>query len=143
MSELTFLPVSKACWENIRSWDVAMPGKRYIGYNRLYFRNGWFSRWFAADGDTCPEGSVCLGATSEEVDFLNALHAWLSKKWKHGCTAAMCGDLDKLDCRIDDNMYLLEVEGGPCGCLMHFNTTFGNADYPVRIYLYREEAAGE
>lgn len=125
--------------ENILSWAEAMPGMEYLGYNRLYFRNGWFPRWFHADGNTCPVGNICENLSETEVEFLNSITEWLGEKWKNGCDWKMVGDLKNMDCCVGENLYLLKVEDAPCGCLIHFNTTYGNADYPVRVYLYREE----
>ena len=123
--------------EAIESWASAIPGKKYLGYSRLHYRKGWHSRWFTADGSTPLFGEVCEGLTVQEISTLNKVHQWLSDKYKNGCDDKMIADLNWMNCRVGENLYLLKTEDIFCECLIHFNTEFRNNDYPVRIYLYR------
>lgn len=134
--KFSFKPVEDAA--GIASWETAIAGRQYLGYERLYFRGGqWSGRWFTASGDTHPFGSVCIGLTEEEVEFLNDLVDEIGEKWSGGCDWKMMRDLNDSGCRVREHIYLLEAEGGPCKCLMCFTTEFGNGDYPIRAYLYR------
>lgn len=126
--------------EEIEAWGNAFQRYDYLGYNRMYWRNGWDSRWFEKSGDTALDGHSCEGLTAEETDILNRMREELETRWPKGCGWKMKNDLEKAGARVAEDRYLLEAEVGKDNiCLLDFDTAFGNKDYPVRIRLYRKE----
>ncbi len=104
-------------------------GKELIGYFRMYYRNGWAGRWMLENGE--PTKLDCYGV-QHIVDYI-------CSEFSGGCDHHM--------------KYFMESEFKPWGCeqryLLHpflsdyykvmIDTTYGNGDYPVRIYAYRDK----
>ncbi len=105
-------------------------GKTLIGYWRMYFRNGfWDGRWMF-EGNDRPSETDCAG--------LNFILDWIFKNFNKGCDYSM-----KAFCENNfqkwggDNRYLVRPFMSEYYKIM-LDTTYGNGDYPVRIYTYKE-----
>lgn len=112
--------------------DVA--GKKLIGYFRLYYRRGWAGSWLPPFGSLSyvngePDKKDCIG--------VNKIIEWIMDQFPHGCNYEM--------------KEYLKAHFNPWGCEGRYlirpkysdfykvaiDTSFGNDDYPVRIYVYR------
>ncbi len=105
----------------------AIEGRKLIGYYRLYFRGDWYGRWFQESDEKVSELD-CHGL-DEIVD-------WIRKQFKRGCDFYMCDYLSQFD-GISENRYFLKPYMSDRYKLM-FDTTYGNGDYPIRIYVYSD-----
>ena len=111
-------------------------GKTYIGYYRLYFRSGWWGRWFLEEGQR---------PTEQECEPIDRIVDVLKQDFPRGC------DWDMKEFFANhypvwgsEQRYLLRPNGPlPTWIKENYSimvdTTYGNGDYPVRIYLYRNE----
>lgn len=105
-------------------------GKEYIGYYRMYYRNGsWYGQWMYADE------KVFRSKTSDASyagcsAILEVLFALFSK----GCDYTMKEYLKQFE-QCSKNRYFLKPLYSDHYRIL-FDTTYGNEDYPVRIYLY-------
>lgn len=106
--------------EDIRKSD------KYLGYYRLYFRDGWYGRWMAS----CPEIDQlsCHG--------VDQIITWLKENFPKGCGYEMKDYLAHYPVWGSANRYLLKPIMSDHYKVM-FDTTYGNEDYPVRIYIYK------
>lgn len=105
-----------------------VPGKRFLGYYRMYFSNGmWYGRWLdVADG-------------VEEIDVIGIeqITEWIRKSFTGGCDYYMEDYLSNFPIWGTENRYLLKPLYSDVFKIM-VDTTYGNGDYPVRIYVYEE-----
>lgn len=113
----------------------------YLGYWRMYFRDGWNGRWFGESGDTSIDGRYAEGLTSQEVREVNIVAKFISEKWPMGCNIQMIRDLGKYNAMVTENRHLLSSNGVDVNLIVLFDTTYGNGDYPVRIYVYRKKVS--
>lgn len=103
-------------------------GKTCLGYYRLYFRDGWHGRWFFDNGgDEKISPLDCVG--------VNEIIEYLCENYPSGCDWKMRGELSKYPVWCGENRYLLKPFLSEHYKVM-FDTTYGNGDYPVRIYVY-------
>lgn len=105
-------------------------GKDMIAYWRMYWRNGyWDGRWMGEKGN--PTKIECAG--------VNKILDWIFKEFPNGCDWYMqdffksnfkgyCGDKRFCIKPFMSEWYKILVD-----------TTYGNGDYPVRIYVYRNK----
>lgn len=100
--------------------------ENYLGYYRLYFRNGWYGRWM--EGNNKVDRIDCHG--------VDKIVKWLQVNFPQGCTWNMKEYLSKFPIWGSKNRYLLKPFMSEHYKVM-FDTTYGNGDYPVRIYLYK------
>ena len=128
-----FLNENRLCVEFVNVSGIEdlkrIPGKTRIGYYRMYFRDGaWFGRWFLDTGMK-PDEIDCVGVDN--------IIAYIAKKYPRGCDYFMNDD-----CQTQyapwggKSRYLVKPRGSENYYVM-FDTTYGNGDYPVRIYVYR------
>ncbi len=105
-----------------------IPG--YIGYYRMYFRDfHWHGRWMEYNGDI--DKLICLGI-DEIID-------WICEKFPRGCDWDMKEFLsDFPNWGTDNNRYLLKPIYSDRYKIM-IDTTYGNGDYPIRIYVYEPQ----
>lgn len=99
---------------------------RYIGYYRLYFRGRWYGRWMEEIQEI--DRVACVGVD----EIVN----WLTNMFPHGCSYDMEDYLAQFPTWGSKNRYLLKPIMSDKYKVM-FDTTYGNGDYPVRIYLYQ------
>lgn len=106
-------------------------GYSLIDYYRLYFRDGWYGRWMTMDN--LPEHKP----TTEEAEGINNIINFLIKHFPNGCDYEMMQWLRRYEnWGVDKDRYLLVPNKYYKICIQ---TTYGNSDYPVRIYAYREK----
>ena len=118
--------VNDTITENLREIE----GKKMIAYWRMYFRCGWAGRWLFESNDTLT-AYECRG-TQEIID-------WIDENFKDGCSYYMKGFLDQhFENWGSENRYLIKPFMSEYYKVM-IDTTYGNGDYPVRIYLYRDK----
>lgn len=98
----------------------------YIGYYRLYFRDGWFGRWMEISNKI--DRIDCHG--------VDEIIRWLQLRFPKGCTWDMKEYLEDFPNWGSENRYLLKPFMSEHYKVM-FDTTYGNSDYPVRIYVYK------
>lgn len=104
-------------------------GKILIGYYRMYYRNGWAGRWMLENGK--PDILDCTG-TQRIID-------WICEKFNKGCDYYMKDFCE--DHFVNwggDNRYLIKPLYSDYYKVM-IDTTYGNGDYLVRIYCYKED----
>lgn len=109
--------------------------KTYLGYWRMYFNHGWGGRWFTNDGQTAVEGRCAENLSDEQTKNLNALINKLCNLFPQGCNWQMVNWLDNYT-SVADNVYLFDAEIDSDYFIVKFDTTYGNGDYPVRIYVH-------
>lgn len=101
----------------------------YLGYYRLYFRGGWYGRWFFNEEKKEKiDNFVCAGV-DEIIEFL-------MEKFPYGCNWEMVDWLEKFEkWGVHEHVWLLKPKMSK-HYKVCFNTEFMNGDYPVRIYCY-------
>lgn len=112
-----------------------VPGKKLIGYWRMYFRGGWNGRWMLENGT--PSEVDCIG--------VNNIIDWICENFKSGCSFYMQEYFEKNFKRWGgetDTRYLIKPQFSEHYKIM-VDTKYGNGDYPVRIYVYEKENANE
>lgn len=102
-----------------------IPG--YLGYYRLYFRDGWYGRWMEEDDRI--DQKLCAGI-DEIVRFLQSNFPYGCNDWDMAAWLR-----DEYPTWGGDNRFLLKPLFGD-HYRIAFDTTYGNGDYPVRIYVY-------
>lgn len=105
-------------------------GKELIGYWRMYWRNGyWDGRWMLENGE--PTKLDCYG--------VNQILDWIYDKFPKGCDYYMQDYMkDNFATWGGNNRYLFKPYMSDYYKIM-VDTTYGNGDYPVRIYAYRDK----
>ena len=109
-------------------------GLKYLDYYRLYFRGGWYGRWMEMQ-KTDITIEDCVGVT--------AIVQLLRKLYPNGCDWRMKEDLAQ-HFHIwgkQKHRYLLKPYKNDLYRVL-IDTTYGNDDYPVRIYVYRNIEKG-
>lgn len=101
--------------------------ENYLGYYRLYFRGGWFGSWM--EGHTKVDEIDCVG--------VDEIIQWLRTNFPKGCSWDMEDYLAQYPNWGGEKRYLLKPLYSDCYKVM-FDTTYGNGDYPVRIYVYKQ-----
>ena len=96
----------------------------YRGYYRLYFSGGWFGRWMEQSKNI--DKLDCAG--------IDEIVGWLRENFPRGCNYNMKEYLEKYPTWGSENRYLLKPIMSEHYKVL-FDTTFGNGDYPVRIYV--------
>lgn len=102
--------------------------KELIGYWRMYFRNGnWYGRWFH-ESDKKPD--------EYEKQGISNIVEWICKNFTKGCDFYMTDYFKNNFKEWDKNRFLIKPYLNEYYKIM-VDTTYGNGDYPVRIYVYR------
>lgn len=104
-------------------------GKKLIGYWRMYFRGGWAGRW------------MLEGGSPDELDVIgvNNIIEWICDNFKGGCDYWMKDYFaDHFKKWGGEHRYLIRPQFSEIYKVM-IDTTYGNGDYPVRIYVYERE----
>lgn len=98
----------------------------YLGYYRLYFRKGWYGAWMEYSADL--GNADCAG--------VEKICEWLSARFPDGCSRGMSEWLSLCFSQWDGkNRFLLKPLYSDHYKVL-FDTTYGNGDYPVRIYVF-------
>lgn len=97
----------------------------YAGYFRLYFRGSWHGSWMESKD---VDDSDCSG--------VEVIISWLNETFPRGCSRDMKEYLEQFPTWGVENRYLLKPLYSKYFKVL-FDTTYGNGDYPVRIYLYK------
>lgn len=102
--------------------------KNYAGYYRMYFANNmWCGTWLEYSKKI--DEVCCIG--------INGIIRWLRKNFPKGCDWSMKEYLSKYPTWQGENRYLLKPMYSDHYKVV-FDTSYGNEDYPVRIYVYEE-----
>lgn len=104
-------------------------GKTLICYYRMYYSDGWAGRWMLENGG--PSRLDCFGV-QQIID-------WICNKFPNGCDYYMkdwCAD--RCVQWGVNHRYLIRPFLSDFYKIM-IDTTYGNGDYPVRIYVYRKD----
>lgn len=107
----------------------------------MYYRYPcWGGRWFDKNGDT----GICGGITdlsAEEIEEFRNLYREIATLWPGGCNFDMEQDVKQYEAEIpgNSNRYLLITEGRLLHCLVFIDLEHKNADYPVRLHVYKTE----
>lgn len=99
--------------------------EKYIGYYRLYFKGGWYGRWM----------EVNQKVSAVDCHGIDEIMLWLIEKFPDGCSWDMKEYLKEFPIWGCENRYLLKPFMSEHYKVL-FDTTYGNHDYPVRIYVY-------
>lgn len=98
----------------------------FLGYYRLHFISGkFYGKWFECDGQMDPS---FYAGVDEIVRFLN-------NNFPRGCSFEMEEWLEQFPVWGCKQRYLLKPLLSNHFKVL-FETTYGNSDYPVRIYVY-------
>ena len=122
---------SEIPFENDDTEDLSnVKRMRCKDYWRMYFRGGWAGRWMGF-GDTGIDEWDCVG--------VNNIIKWLCENFPHGCDWEM-QDYFKENFKPwgNDKRFLIKPRYSSIYKVM-VDTTYGNGDYPVRIYVYESE----
>ena len=105
-------------------------GGTLIGYWRMYYRDGWAGRWMFY-GELRPTQLDCYG--------VNEIIDWVIENFPRGCDGSMKEYMDRNYRKWGGNeRYLIKPTKSNIYKVM-IDTTYGNADYPIRIYVYRKD----
>ena len=105
-------------------------GKEFVGYYRMYFRGGWYGRWFIEPR---------MNPTELECKGIDEIIGWFWEKYPKGCDYFMRSEFETVWEKWDgDERYLLKPFMSDYYKVL-VDTKYGNGDYPVRIYLYRNK----
>ena len=107
---------------------INMASNNYLGYYRLYFSGRWYGRWFDHEDQIKKLDEIVCHGVDEIVD-------WLGERFPKGCNWEMEDYLKKFPNCGCEHRYLLKPLMSEHYKVM-FDTTYGNGDYPVRIYVY-------
>lgn len=126
----------------LTKWSDILPG--YCGYYRMYYRRGWDGRWFTETGNTSIDGGNTQ-LSPDEMEEFRTIYEEITKRWPCGCNYNMERDIKSYQAEIPGNpsTHLLETEGTLLRFLVSINLLYGNADYPIRIYIYRKVPTAE
>lgn len=114
-------------FENDDTKDLGnVPGKKLIGYWRMCFRHGWYGSWFLEE-DMNPSKIDIIG--------INEIIDWISDNFINGCDYYMSDYFKDNFNERAKNRYLIKPFMDEHYKVM-VDTTYGNGDYPVRIYVY-------
>jgi hypothetical protein len=108
-------------------------GKKVIGYFRMYYRDGWAGTWLPPRSELRfvngePDKRDCLG--------VNNIINWIESMFPRGCDHKMKDYFEKnYNTWGVENRYLISPLYSEF-YKVAIDTTYGNGDYPVRIYLY-------
>lgn len=124
--ERCFLGVENDNTKDLRNVD----GKEFLGYYRMYFTGGsWAGKWL----------DIKEGVTDLDVFGIQDITSWIQKQFPQGCDFFMKDYLqDKYPTWGSDNRFLLRPIMSEYFKIM-IDTTYGNHDYPVRIYCYKDK----
>lgn len=117
-------------FENDNTEDLReIPGKKLVGYWRMYYRNGWAGRWMY-EGSDRPDAVDCMG--------VNKIIDWVCDTFPNGCDFYM-QDYCSLhyDTWGDPTRYLIKPLRSDIYKVM-IDTKYGNGDYPIRVYVYKD-----
>ncbi|MGO5336735.1 hypothetical protein ACTQZS_07985 [Bilifractor sp. LCP19S3_H10] len=117
-------------FEKVDQIDLrSIPGKVLLGYHRLYFRaKHWNSTFISNDECKFP-------LDEEEYTDVMELKRAICIFWPRGVNWKMEEDMRSFRSE-DKKRFILRVKDNPDIYLL-FDLRFGNADYPIRIYVYR------
>ena len=106
-------------------------GKCLVAYWRMYFRDGyWNGRWM-------PESEN--NPSELEIAGVNNILQWIFDNFKKGCDYHM---MDYCESHFKhwggSHRYLIRPFMSDYYKIM-IDTTYGNGDYPIRIYVYRDK----
>lgn len=102
-------------------------GETLIGYYRMYFSYGWGGRWMLENGT--PDSRDCAG--------VQAIINWICKEFPSGCDYYMVDFCKEHFIEWgSENRYLVRPFMSEY-YKVAIDTTYGNGDYPVRIYTYK------
>ncbi len=105
-------------------------GKELKDYWRMYFRGGWAGRWMAFENRGIDDLD-CIGVDN--------IIDWFVKEFPNGCDWKMKEYFSKhFKSHSDGNRYLIRPLKSNIYKVM-VDTTYGNGDYPVRIYVYKDK----
>ena len=103
--------------------------KTLIGYFRMYYRGGWHGKWFLEKGQEI---------TSKDINMVQHIIDFVANRWDKGCDYFMKDDCKESFAQWGDvNRYLVQPMYND-NYLLAIDTTYGNGDYPIRIYAYNE-----
>ena len=122
--ERVFLGIENDDVSDLRNVD----GKKFLGYYRLYFSNGsWYGRWLDTVNDL------------EQFDIVGIQDVvdWIHATFTGGCDYHMKEYLKQFENWGSENRYLLKPFMSD-KFKISIDTTYGNSDYPIRIYVYGE-----
>lgn len=108
-------------------------GMEVVDYWRMYFRSGeWCGRWMNLNRQEPLKKIEPVG--------VNNIIKWLTETFPNGCDWKMTDYFEKNFPTWGENehVYLLKPIGSKY-YKVTIHTEFGNGDYPVRIYVYREK----
>lgn len=111
-------------------------GYTLMGYFRMYFRNGWFGRWFAKT-DEFEEN----GARDIESAKIKDFCAFVEDNFTGGCDEKMVDYLKTNSNyqRLDNGTYYNAIEvDDKSYIVIQVSPQYGNSDYPIRVLLYRK-----
>ncbi|MBO5609110.1 MAG: hypothetical protein J5929_01880 [Eubacterium sp.] len=116
-----------------------VPGMKMIAYWRMYFRDGfWDGRWMSEIEnliENIPSKAECAG--------VNNILDYIFDNFKKGCDYQMKDFFETHFKKWGGNeRYLIKPFMSKYYKIM-VDTTYGNGDYPIRIYVYREENSNE
>jgi hypothetical protein len=114
-------------------------GMELLDHWRMYFRDGWQGRWMGTAYGGWDENKV------SKIDCIGVNHIidWLVDNFPHGCNWEMQEHLlvNYEPWSDDGKRYLLKPLYSDLYKVM-IDTTYGNGDYPVRIYVYKRKENG-
>ena len=124
-------------FENDATKDLNdVEGMELLDYWRMYFRNGWQGRWMGTDFGGYDDTKM----TKLDCHGVNQIIDWLIDNFPHGCDWKMQEHMisNFEPTSEDGKRYLIKPLYSNLYKVL-IDTTYGNGDYPVRIYVYKKK----
>ena len=104
----------------------------------MYFRNGWEGKWFPQN-----ETFEKSGLRPIERETLINYCKWVEDAFPNGCDEIMesyMKNVPSITKGENDRYYAFIAMDKDSFAEVEYNTSFGNDDYIIRIYLYRKNS---
>lgn len=111
-------------------------GYIYKGYFRMYWRYGWYGRWFDNNFDSLSSSKVEI--TQLDILGVERIVDWFCENFPKGCNWEMDLFFSENYTEEDKNVFYIQPYLSDIYRIA-VNTTYGNEDYPVRIYVFEKE----
>ena len=100
-------------------------GKQYVGQWRMYFRGDWYGRWIHKEKELMRRDCVGVDKIIEVIKEL----------FPHGCDWQMKDYCCEHFTERAEHRYLIKPKLSEVYKIL-IDTTYGNEDYPIRIFVY-------
>ena len=124
-------------FENDDTKDLRnVDGMELLDYWRMYFRSGWNGRWIGTTWGSYDETKI----TELDCHGVQEIIDWITDNFPHGCNWEMEDYMAEnfKPTSNDGKRYFIKPLYSDLYKVL-IDTTYGNDDYPIRIYVYKRK----